>query len=215
MTNGYKNSLRALLSPAEHRVLKKLHSPQRIQDCLEALPHNFSKSAKETCRSTRRILQDKKAYCFEGAVLAATALAYHGHPPLLLDLQTINDDEDHVLTLFKEKGLWGALSKTNNPVLRYRDPVYRSVRELAMSFFHEYFLYSDGRKTMRAYSKPFDLTKYKPEVWVVGDKSLDFIAEALDASSHYPIAPAAVIKKLRRATVLERNVLELEEWEKN
>ncbi len=210
----YQKKLRALLSPAEHRLFKKLSTPHRVQDYLEALPQNFSKSAGETCRSVRRILQKKKAYCFEGAVLAAALLAYHGRQPLLLDLQTTDDDQDHVLALFKEKGRWGAISKTNNPVLRWRDPVYKSVRELAMSYFHEYFLYKSGHKTMRAYSKPFDLTKYRPEVWITGAESLDFIAEDLDGSPHYPIAPASVINKLRRATTLERQILDLEEWEK-
>lgn len=213
MTHGYQKQLRALLSPAERRVLAKLNSPQRIQDYLEALPHNFSKQAGETCRSVRRILQKRKAYCFEGALLAAASLAYHGRPPLLLDLQTTDHDQDHVVALFKEKGLWGALSKTNNPVLRYRDPVYKSVRELAVSYFHEYFLYKSGVKTMRAYSKPFDLSRYKPEVWVTGKESLAFIAEALDDSPHLPVVSQNIIKKLRRATTLERKILDLEEWE--
>ena len=146
--------------------------------------------------------------------MAATALAYHGRPPLLLDLQTTNDDQDHVAVLFKENGLWGALSKTNNPVLRYRDPVYKSVRELAMSYFHEYFLYKSGVKTMRAYSKPFDLSKYPPEKWVTSEGNLAWLAEALDASPHLPVVSRSIIKKLRRATTLERQILDLEEWEK-
>ena len=124
----YKNDLRALLSPAEQAVFKKLSTPNRIQDYLEALPQNFSKKSGETCRSPRRLLKDKRAYCLEGAVFAAAALAYHGRSPLLLDLQTTDDDQDHVLALFKEGGLWGAISKTNNPVLRWRDPIYKSVR---------------------------------------------------------------------------------------
>jgi hypothetical protein len=87
-------------------------------------------------------------------------------PPILLDLQTIDADEDHVVALFKERNLWGAISKTNNPVLRWRDPVYTSVRELAMSYFNEYFLPSNGEKSLKAYSRPFDLSKYRPEKWV-------------------------------------------------
>ncbi len=219
----YKNDLRALLSPAEHRVFKKLVNPVRIQDYLEALPQNFSKKSGETCRSPRRILKDRRAYCLEGAIFAAAALAYHGRRPLLLDLQTIDGDQDHVVALFsvqdrtasggKEKKLWGAISKTNNPVLRWRDPVYKSVRELVMSYFHEYFLYKDGRKTLRAYSKPFDLSRYKPERWVVALGSLDWLAEELDASPHLPVVPKQFIKKLRRASTLERQILDIEEWE--
>ncbi|MBP9710645.1 MAG: hypothetical protein KBD50_00035 [Candidatus Pacebacteria bacterium] len=210
----YQKKIIALLSPAERKLFKKINSPARVQDFLEALPHNFSKSAGETCRPVRQILQIPKAYCFEGALLGAALLAYHGHQPLLLDLQTIEEDDDHVVALFKENNLWGAVSKTNNPVLRYRDPVYKTIRELAMSYFHEYFLYKDGRKTMRAYSKPFDLTKYKPEVWVAGKESVAFIAEELDASPHFPVAPTKAIKKLRPATILERKVLDLEHYKR-
>lgn len=208
----YKDELRALLSPAERVVFKKLSTPKKVQDYLEALPHNFSYAAGETCRSPRRLLKDKKAYCFEGAVFAAAALAYHGHEPLLLDLQTTEDDEDHVLALFKENGLWGAVSKTNYPVLRWRDPLYKTVRELAMSFYHEYFLPETGVKTLLAYSRPFNLTRYKPQRWVVSEQSLEWLAEELDDSPHYPIAPRALLKKARRAGALERKASALAQW---
>ena len=211
----YKNDLRALLSPRERAVFKKLTTPKHIQDYLEALPQNFSKRSGETCRSPRRILRKKSAYCFEGAVFAAAALAYHGREPLLMDLQTIDDDQDHVVALFKMDGLWGAISKTNNPVLRWRDPVYKNVRELALSYFHEYFLYRDGRKSLRAYSKPFNLARYKPERWVVAEESLDWLAEELDASPHLAVVPKKIIPQLRRASVLERKILDLERWKKN
>jgi hypothetical protein len=208
----YRDRLRALLSPAEHAVFKKLRSPVRVQDYLEALPQNFSYKAGETCRSPRRMLKEKKAYCFEGAVFAAAALAYHGRTPWLLDLQTQNNDEDHVLALFKENGLWGAISKTNYPVLRWRDPVYKTVRELAMSFFHEYYLPDTGKKTLRAYSKPFDLSRYAPELWVVAEKRIDWLAEDMDASRHFPIAPRISLKRARRASKLERKASQLPQW---
>ncbi|HVZ76050.1 MAG TPA: hypothetical protein VG934_02135 [Candidatus Paceibacterota bacterium] len=146
--------------------------------------------------------------------MAAAILAYHGASPLLLDLQTDDEDEDHVLALFKEKNLWGAISKTNHPVLRWRDPVYKSVRELAMSYFHEYFLPATGRKTFYAYSKPFDLSKFAPERWIMSEESLDWLAEALDGSSHFPIAPKNVLRHARRATVLERSASKLQQWRK-
>ena len=153
----------------------------------------------------------------EGAVLAAAALAYHGRSPLLLDLQSLEEDEDHVVALFKEKGLWGAISKTNHPVLRWRDPVYKTPRELAMSYFHEYFMWHkhgkklSGKKTLLAYSKPFDLSRYPPEKWFAA-KDLDWLAEALDASPHFPIAPASVLKNTRPATRIETEVMEAVEW---
>ncbi len=209
----YKDQIRALLSPRERAVFKKLSTPNKIQDYLDTLPQNFSKRPGETCRSPRRVLADKRAYCLEGAIFAAAALAYHGKQPMLLDLQTTDEDEDHVLALFKENNLWGAISKTNNPVLKWRDPVYKNVRELAMSYFHEYFLYENGKKTLRAYSKPFDLSKFKPEAWVVAGESLDWLAEDMDDSPHLPVVPKRFIKKLRRASKLERQILELEEWE--
>jgi len=132
---------------------------------------------------------------------------------LLLDLRTSDDDWDHVVALFKEKNLWGAVSKTNNPILRYRDPVYRTVRELAMTYFHEYFL-ENGKKSMLAYSKPFDLSRYKPKQWVTVEEPLDWLVEKLDDSPHYPVAPLSVLKKARKATTLERKLLNMKEWEK-
>jgi len=213
MNIRYRDSLRAILSPAEHAVFKKLHSPERIQDYLEALPQNFSFSRGETFRSPRRLLQKKSAYCFEGALLGAASLAYHGREALLLDLRTSDDDYDHVVALFKEKNLWGAVSKTNNPVLRYRDPVYKTVRELAMSYFHEYFL-ENGKKSLLSYSRPFDLSSSKPEEWVTAEEPLDWLAEKLDDSPHFPIAPRSVLKRVRKATPLERKLLQMKEWEK-
>jgi len=147
-------------------------------------------------------------------MLAATALAYHGQRPLLLDLESDDDDYDHIVALFKENGRWGAISKTNYPVLRWRDAVYANERELAMSYFHEYFL-DNGRKTLCRYSKAFDLSKFDPAKWVVAEGDVDWVAEALGRAPHYPIAPAGAIKKLRRATKIEIKSTALREWMKN
>ncbi len=217
----YKDELRALLSPAERRVFNKLRTPELVQDYLDHSPINFEQRG-ETILSPRRVLQEKKMHCMEGALFAAASLAYHGREPLLLDLQTLRHDDDHVVALFsvvygsasgrKEKR-WGAISKTNHSILRWRDPVYKTVRELAMSYFHEYFLFKNGKKTLRAYSKPFNLKKYGAG-WVVAEEDLDHIAIDLDNSPHFPIAPSSVIKKLRRASLIERRSLNLEEWNK-
>src|SRR3989344_2594968 len=150
----YTNKLKMVLSPAERKVLAKLNSPQKIQDYLDTLPINFELQG-ETYMSPRRVIRNRIAHCFEAALFAAAAIAYHGQKPLLMDFQTIPDDEDHVVTLFKQNGYWGAISKTNHAILRYREPIYKSPRELAMSYFNEYTMY-DGRKSMRAYSAPFD-----------------------------------------------------------
>ena len=214
--------LKLLFSPAEAKVLSKLSSPQKIQDYLDHFPENFAPVG-EAIQNPRQVLANKRAHCIEGAVLAAASLAYHGRPALLLDLRASESDEDHVVALFKEKGLWGAISKTNHPQLRWRDAVYQNVRELAMSYFHEYFLFDSthfgkkvaanklGTKTLRAYSKPFDLMHYKPEDWwAAGD--LDWLAEELDASPHYPLISKSAIKNLRKATKVEIKAANLEEW---
>src|SRR3989344_6349937 len=113
----------------EFKIFKKLNSPSKIQDFLNEIPINFEKKG-ETCKSPLVVLKSNNAHCIEGAMLASAALWYHGEKPLLLDLKTSNDDEDHVVALFKANNRWGAISKTNHAVLRYRDPIYLSVREL-------------------------------------------------------------------------------------
>ena len=140
-------------SSTEERVFKKHSTPAKIQDYINSIPINYEKSG-ETCMSPRLVLEKRLAHCMEGAMLAAAILEYHGHKPLVMDLRTIKPhDNDHVVALFKERGKWGAISKTNHAVLRYREPVYLTVRELAMSYFHEYFL-DNGLKTLREYSVP-------------------------------------------------------------
>ncbi len=190
-------------------TLKKLSTPEKIQDFLNVLPFNFEKNG-ETYMSVRRSLEANTAHCFEGALIAAAALAYHGHKPLLLDLKSSQKDIDHVVTLFKKGAYWGALSKTNHAVLRYREPIYKSVRELAMSYFHEYFL-PDGTKTMISYSQPFNLTKYGTE-WVQSDEELFHIVDDLDDYKHFPIVPRG--HRLRKADPIEIQVGEIVEYKK-
>jgi hypothetical protein len=163
--------------------------------------------------SPRHVLKTKTAHCFEGALLAAAVLAYHGKKPLLLDLKTVSYDEDHVVTLFTENGRWGAISKTNHAVLRYRDPIYKTVRELAMSYFHEYIL-PNGKKTLRTYSLPFDLSKFEPASWITAEQDLDWLAEKLDASKHVAIATPKQLRWLRNATPFEVKTTARQEWKK-
>lgn len=192
------------------KLFQRLNTPQRIQRYLDTLPINFEVSG-ETYMSPRRMVEAKTAHCFEGALFAAAALAYHGEKPLLLDIRTVPRDEDHVVALFRQNGRWGAISKTNHAVLRYRDPVYESVRELAMSYFHEYMMDS-GKKTMRAYSAPFDLSRYSPEKWMTAGEELFWLVEALDRSRHFPIAPVKNIRLLRNGADVERRALQTIEW---
>lgn len=182
----------------ELRVLRKLDTPKKIQDFLETIPINFE----DVCRSPRGVLRTRKAHCLEGALFAAATLWLHGEPPLLLDLKSSDRDESHVVALFRRHGRWGAISKTNHAVLRYREPVYASVRELAMSYFHEYFL-NDGRKTMRSFSKPLDLRALKNRAWTISDGSLDYISDILDRMPHERILRRPMIAALRKADKIE------------
>lgn len=192
-------------------TLKRFDTPQKIQSFLNRLPFNFEKHG-QTHRSVAEALKRKKAHCFEGALIAAAALQLQGRPPLLLDLKTVRPDFDHVVALFKEGKYWGAISKTNHNVLRYRDPIYRDVRELAMSYFNEYFL-ADGTKTLRKYSKPFDLSKYGT-VWIDSKENLVWLAHKLDKSPHANILTPKQVRNLRPADRIEVNASGLTEWKR-
>ncbi|MHB0977880.1 MAG: transglutaminase-like domain-containing protein [Minisyncoccota bacterium] len=194
----------------ELKVLKSLNTPQKIQSFLNNLRFRFEK--KDTYNSPRKILKDKKAHCFDGALLAAAVLWINGEKPLLLDLKVEEGkgDVDHVVVLFKRFDKWGAISKTNHAVLRYREPVYKSVRELAMSYFHEYFI-NNGEKTLRSFSRPFDLSKFGTE-WLTSEKDLYYIVEALDNSPHTQILSNKQIKNLRKADKIEIKAGEIVEY---
>ncbi|HTW96918.1 MAG TPA: hypothetical protein VMD74_04655, partial [Candidatus Methylomirabilis sp.] len=147
------------LNEKELKILKKLNTPVKIQDFLDSLPRNCEKNG-DTVLSPRRVLREKKMHCIEGALLAATALWLHGRSPLVMDFQATDDDDDHVIALYKINGYWGAISKTNHVGLRWRDPVYRTPRELALSYFHEYLHERTHRKTLLSYSDPINLKKF-------------------------------------------------------
>lgn len=208
----YADKIKSILSPLERTAFKRLSTPQKIQDYLDSLPINFELSG-ETYFSATRVLKEKTAHCLEGAVLAAAALAFHGQKPLLLDLLTGSHDESHVVTLFKQNGYWGAISKTNHSVLRWRDPVYRDVRELAVSYFHEYFSWKNGRKSLIGYSVPLDLRRFKMESWITAEEDLFWLVEALDSARHFPLVPKKNSRALRKASKTEiKAISEIVEW---
>jgi hypothetical protein len=210
MTTAYRKTIAAVLTARERRQFARLNTPRKIQDFLDTLPANFELDG-DTHMSPRRVLAEGVAHCTEGALLAAACLAYHGHDAFLMDLRALPSDQDHVVTLFRERGLWGAISKTNHAVLRWRDPIYRSPRELAMSYAHEYFL-NDGRKSLVSYSLPFRVTRYAPERWVTAEDNLDWLIVALDDSRHVALAPKAALRRRRRASPFERRVIDQPEW---
>jgi hypothetical protein len=193
------------LTPAEFAVLERLDTPQKIQAFLYGLKQNFE-LAGDTCRPVRHVLKHRAAHCIEGAMLAACALWVHGEPPLLLDMRAVRDF-DHVVAVFRRHRRWGAISKTNGIGLRWRDPVYGSLRELAMSYFHEYTNRRD-HKTLREYSVPFDLRRVDPKVWITGDrhgsKHAWLVAEELDRLRHFPLVNAHHLKAVLRRDPFER-----------
>ena len=184
----------------EFAPLRKLDTPRKIQDFVNALRSNKERNG-DTCTSPLVTLRRKRAHCMEGALVAALALWMHGEPPLILDLRTTDDDVDHLVTLYRRHGMWGGITKTSHAVLRFREPIYRDVRELAASYFHEYFLDS-GKKTLRQYSKPFDLRKWKGD-WITAEEDLWDLEKAIDRSPHYQLLSRAQIAGLRKADAIE------------
>ena len=196
------------LSNKEFQLLKKLNTGRKVQDFLDGMPINFEEKG-ETYMSVQRTLKARRAHCFEGALLAAAAFYMHGQRPLLLDFKT-HQDEDHLVAPFREGGLWGAVSKTNHMVLRYRDPVYKTIRELALSYFHEYFN-KRGKKSLRSYAL-FSLASYKPEEWISSKKELFNIIEDIETAKHTSLLPRFALKKLRPADPFVQKVSDIEEW---
>ena len=190
--------------------LKKLNTPAKIQDYLDSIPFNYEKSG-ETYMSPIRVLKEKKAHCIEGAMLAASAMALQGQKPLVMSLKVKKGDYDHIVALYKYNGFWGAISKTNHSVLRYRDPIYKTIRELALSYFHEYFLTKNGEKTLLGYSNPINLNRFGKK-WQTSDKDLWDIAETIYNTKHIPIIPKGNEKYIRKATRTERAGANIWEW---
>jgi hypothetical protein len=191
------------LTRGEFALLRRLRTPEKIQQFLYGLKQNFERNG-ETCHSVRVVLRDRRAHCIEGAVVAACALWIHGEPPLLLDLQAVHDF-DHVVALFRRNGRWGAISKTNGIGLRWRDPVYRSLRELAMSYLHEYYNKRD-HKTLRTFSVPYDLRRMKTEDWVTSENGAWDLVDRLEAIRHYKLMTPAQLRSLIRRDPFEREV---------
>jgi hypothetical protein len=178
----------------ETTFLKTMSDPDKIQGFLDSVEYN----PVYECRSPRWVIKKRSAHCFEGALFAAAALEFNGYQPIIVDLKAYNDD-DHVIAIFKEDGYWGAIAKSNFTSLRYREPVYRSLRELVMSYFDFYFN-TDGDKSLRSYSVPLNLTVYNPRNWKTTDEDLEYIGDRLEQLRHYPVVDDRMIKKLKRAS---------------
>jgi hypothetical protein len=183
------------LSRAEWSILRDLSRPEKIQRFLdEELAYNKEPDG-ETCRSPRRALRDRVAHCMEGALVAAAALRAGGKPPTIVDLEAVRDD-DHIVALFRHGAHWGAIAKSNYAGLRFREPVYRSLRELVMSYYEHYYN-PGGEKTLRTFSRPVDLSRFDAIAWMTSEKELWEISEHLWRIPHTPILTPALARKRR------------------
>ena len=183
------------LTRGETAALRKLGSPERIQAYLDALTYNLEEGG-ETLRSPRRVLRDRTAHCAEAALLAAAAFRVDGRPPLVVDLEAVRDD-DHVLAVYRERGLWGAVALSKFAGLRYRAPVYRTLRELVMSYFDGYYNW-DGERTLRRYSRPVSLARFDRIGWMTAEEDLWDITSYLGIVRHYRVIPTATARTLAR-----------------
>jgi hypothetical protein len=198
------------LNGAEFALLQRLATPDRIQRFLNRTPANHELRG-ETMLSVREVLAQRRAHCMEGALLAACALWVHGQAPLVMHLDCETGDYPHVVALFRRGGAWGAISKANGAPLRYRDPIYRSLRELAVSYFHEY-CDRQGRKTLRSYSRAVDLRRFDVALWVTNAAPCVEVHDRLCACRHYPLLSARQTRLLAPRDAFERRVGALAEY---
>ena len=188
MTNGF--------DAQERKLLRRLTTPEKIQRFLDEEIGYNKEPGGPTCRSPRRVLRDRLAHCMEGALFGAAALGLLDFPPLLLDLEAVRDD-DHVLAIFRSHGHWGAIAKSNYSGLRFREPVYRNLRELVMSYFEHYYNPA-GEKTLRCYSRPVNLARFNGINWITAEEDVWAIPERLVEISHTRILRPGMDRKLNR-----------------
>src|SRR6266853_5266546 len=179
-------------TPSELRKLRGMKNPHGIQKFLDDAPYHLA----DTAWSPRRVLAEETAHCLEGAIFAAAALRANGYPPLLLDFEA-EHDTDHVIAIYREDGCWGAVAKSNYTGCRWREPVYRTLRELALSYFNAYFNLRRER-TLRRYSRPVNLARFDDLNWMTTEKPIWFIAEHLCEIPHISLLTAAMEKNLTR-----------------
>jgi hypothetical protein len=179
------------LTRSEARSIRSLSTPRRILDFLDGLDYDFEGKG---CRSPRRVLRERQVQCMDGAMFAAAALRFQGRPPWILDLEA-DDDTDHVMALFRENGCWGAVGRSNYSGLRFREPIYRTLRELVLSLFEEY---SNLRreKTLRRYSGPVSLARFDRRGWMTDEENLTYVPLYLVDVPHYRLLTRREIRGL-------------------
>ena len=181
-------------SKEEYIFLNEFTDPWDIQVFLDSIDYNPGYE----CRSPRWVIKKRSAHCFEGALFAAAVLDYLGYKPLIVDMKAFNDD-DHVIALFREAGYWGSVAKSNFTSLRYREPVYRSIRELIMSYF-DFFFNINGEKSLRSYSLPLDLSAFNDRHWATTDEDLEYLGDKIESLHHFPVVSEKMITKLKYAS---------------
>ena len=180
------------LSPEDMRTLRSLKTPARIQKFVDSLTYQYA----DTAWSPRRVLRERKGHCLEGALVAAAALRVNGYPPLVMDLEAVRDD-DHVLAIYRERGLWGSIAKSNFAGLRFRAPIYRTLRELALSYFEHYYNLR-GERTLRAYSLPINLARLDGKNWMTAEEDVWCVTDRLIDARHFALIPDKVARELPR-----------------
>lgn len=184
-----------LLNSTEKALIQGLHSPDRIQAFLDSVQY----PAGERNRSVLNVIRERQAHCLDGGMFAAAALSWIGYPATIMDIfPEPGKDDDHILALYQVDGCWGAVAKSNFVGLRLREPVYRSLRELVMSYFESYFNV-DGEKTLRSYSRPIRLGKWDYLDWVCDDHGVDVIEMKLKTLKSTPLITEKMAARLNRA----------------
>jgi hypothetical protein len=198
------------LTPREFAALDRLSTPEKIQAFLNAIPINHEIGG-ETVLSAREVFRQRRAHCIEGAFLAATALWIHGEPPFVMHLDCDTTDFPHVIALFRRAGAWGTISKTNGAPLRYRDPIYRTLRELALSYFHEYSN-KRGHKTLRSYSMPFDMRRIPPGEWITAKHNCWKTHDRITEQRHFALISRKQERLLAPRDKFERKASKIVEY---
>jgi len=193
-------------SEEELKVLSGLDTPKKIQDFLDGINYNLEEDG-ETCFSPRKVLREDKANCIEGALFAAAALRFHGHKPLILDLEAVRD-EDHIIAVFKENDHWGSIAKSKFTGLTFREPIHKTIRELVLSYFEGYFNFY-CEKTLRGYSLPINLEKFDRMNWMTSEENLFFFEDYLKKVKHKRLLTPKMVRNLRKVTPLMEEAGEL------
>lgn len=181
------------LDARERKLLSRMGSPAAVQEFLDGIPY----SPGSTYRSPLTVLRDRIAHCYDGAVFAAAILQHLGYPPLIVNMFPNRSDDEHLVALFRRFGAWGAVGKSNFVGLRFREPIHRTVRELMLSYFEQYYNIL-GEKTLRSYTRPFNLALFDARSWMTQDETMEEIARRLSSLRRIPMLTRGMIRNLSR-----------------